>query len=387
MRKSFLLFLSSVIAATALPAVDNLYMTFKYGLSDLSGGLSFNQNTFGLDIMSDTGGNIKPKIDFTYLMVDEGAGGVDYTLQFAANALYEGSEFYNNAMLPYAYAGLGYEYVHNSRPGFESNPYLQFAGGVEFPLFGSRNDDHKIVVEARWMQMMGGESGQESEAAIFVGFRLSTGVIGFSQERAYYPTEEETRYAEIDADERPRYAPELSAREKILFSDADGDGVPDKDDRCPHTPPGTVVDEMGCPDRDRPSVWKRYEQDLKPAAHKRVTFKPLPRKRKRLTLLFDSDSTHISKEGRRKIRQLVKELNRRGYRYITVEGYTDNSGTMSQNVALSKKRAEQVKALMIRYGIDSRKITAVGKGALNPIADNDVPEGRALNRRIEVVYE
>jgi outer membrane protein OmpA-like peptidoglycan-associated protein len=383
MKKSFFLLLSSVVAAHA---IDNLFMTFKYGPTDLSGGLSFNKHTFGIDIMSDTGGNIKPKIDLGYLLVDEGGEGVDYTLQFSANALYEGSEFYYDSVLPYAYAGVGYEYVHNSRPGFDSNPYLQIAGGVEFPLFGSSNDDHKIVAEARWMQMMGGDSGQESEAAIFVGFRFSTGAIGFSENSSTYRSYEEERYAEIDADERPKYAPELAAKERILFSDADGDGIPDKDDKCPHTPPGTVVDEMGCPDHVVKSAWKSYKKGTR-SPKKHVTFKPLPRERKRLTLPFESDSAEISPKGREQIRRFVEILNRRGYKYITVEGYTDNSGTMSQNVALSKKRAEKVRALMIQYGIDPQKITAVGKGALNPIGDNDVPEGRALNRRIEIVYE
>lgn len=386
MKKSLVLLLSSLVASTSLHAIDNLFMTFKYGPTDLSGGLSFNKHTFGLDIMTDTGGNIKPKIDFGYLLVDEGGNGVDYTLQFSANALYEGSEFYYDSVLPYAYGGLGYEYVHNSRPGFDSNPYLQLAGGIEFPLFGSRNDDYKMIAEARWMQMMGGENGQESEATIFIGFRFSTGAIGFSESGSSYTSYEEERYAEIDADEKPKYAPELAAKERILFSDADGDGIPDKDDKCPHTPPGTVVDEMGCPDSAKPAAWKSYEKRVQPAK-KSVTFKPLPRKRKRMTLLFESDATDITPKGREQIRQLVQELNRRGYKYITVEGYTDNSGTMAQNVALSKKRAEKVKALMIQYGIDAQKITAVGKGALNPIADNDVPEGRALNRRIEIVYE
>lgn len=375
MKKSLLLPLAGLLWSTGLYAIDNLMMTFKYGPSDLAGNLSFNKHTFGVDFTIDTAGNLKPKMDLAYLMVDEKNGGVDYTMQFSANALFEGSEFYAGSVLPYLYGGVGYEYVHNERPGFESSPYLQAAAGLEFPFSGFVNENFKWITEARWMEMVGGNGGQENEATIFFGFRIGTGSLGFHKNE--YSNESEKSYAEFEGIQTP----ELT-QERSLFSDTDGDGVADKDDKCPHTPPGAVVDEMGCSDRGTRPAWKSRKQ-----RKKSVTFQPLPHQTKTLTGLFESDSARVSTEGKEQIRNLVRWLNKRGYRFITVEGYTDNSGTFAQNVALSKKRAEAVKNLMIQYGIDSQKIAAVGKGALNPIASNDRPEGRALNRRIEVVYE
>ena len=389
MHKKLSLIGLSLLSALQLHAIDNLMTTLKYGPTDLAGTLSFNKHTFGIDFTVDTADNLKPKFDLGYLLVDEGSGGVDYTLQFAADLLYESSEIYYGRLLPYAYGGIGYEYVHHERAGFESAPYLQIAGGVEMPMFGSENDDFKLIAEARWMQMVGSGGGQESEATIFVGVRIATGAIGFQREEAYIP-EEQQRYAELEADEKPRYAPELT-QEHVVFSDADGDGVPDKDDQCPHTIEGAVVDQFGCADGQRGAVWHKPQhtpvQQVRTPKRTHPVFRPLPRQRKVMTALFESDSTTISKSGREKLRHLVEQLNREGYRYITVEGYTDNSGTFAQNMALSKKRARKVRDLMVQYGIDPEKITAVGKGALNPIADNDVPEGRALNRRIELVFE
>ena len=387
MNKRLTLLGLSLLTTLHLHAVENMMMTFKYGLTDLDGSLSLNKNTFGFDLTLDTAGNLKPKFDFTYLSVDESGNGVDYTLQFAVNALYEGSEVYYDSILPYAYAGIGYEYVNNDRPAFESAPYVQFAGGLEFPFFGYENDDYKIVTEARWMQMIASSGGQDSEVALFIGFRISTGALssGYRGTLASYDYEGNANYVELEEDDLPKNAPEL-VKEHIVFSDADGDGVADKDDQCPHTPRGTVVDIKGCPIGRSP--WKKgtYHPPAK-VEKKRVTFQPLPKRREVLQIKFDSNSANITSESRKKIRKLVERLNRRGYKYITIEGYTDNSGLPSQNLQLSQKRAESVKSLMVQYGIDSERITAVGKGELNPIADNDVPEGRALNRRIEIVIE
>ena len=380
MKRRVLLPLAGLLCTTGLLALDNLMLTFKYGPTDLAGNLSFNKHTLGLDFTIDTASNLKPRIDMSYLLVDEQNGGVDFTLQFSANALYEGSEYYGGSILPYLYGGLGYEYVHNERPGFESSPYVQAAVGLEFPFFGYRNEDFKWITEVRWMQMVGGNGGQESEAAIFAGFRIGTGGLGVHE--SDYSENRESSYAEFEGVQTP----ELVAQ-RALFSDTDGDGVADKDDKCPHTPRGEVVDEMGCSDQDRALSAHRPRPMADRQRKKKVTFQPLPNQRKLLTGLFESDSTKLSPAGRKKILDFVKWINKRGYRFITVEGYTDNSGTYAQNVALSKKRAEVVKKLMIQYGIDSQKIAAVGKGSLNPIASNDLPQGRALNRRIEIVFE
>jgi len=69
---------------------------------------------------------------------------------------------------------------------------------------------------------------------------------------------------------------------------------------------------------------------------------------------------------------------------MRVTGYTDNVGGADANAALSLARAQQVVDVISAYGISPKRFEADGKGAANPVASNDTPEGRQLNRRIDV---
>jgi outer membrane protein OmpA-like peptidoglycan-associated protein len=71
---------------------------------------------------------------------------------------------------------------------------------------------------------------------------------------------------------------------------------------------------------------------------------------------------------------------------IAVVGHTDNVGSHKANMDLSKSRADAVVAeLVSSYGVDSSRLFAAGAGFLSPIASNKTEEGRALNRRVELV--
>ncbi len=71
---------------------------------------------------------------------------------------------------------------------------------------------------------------------------------------------------------------------------------------------------------------------------------------------------------------------------LTVEGHTDNAGDAAANQALSQARAEAVKqALVTTYGVDAVRLEGRGYGASRPAAPNATPEGRAANRRVELV--
>ena len=70
---------------------------------------------------------------------------------------------------------------------------------------------------------------------------------------------------------------------------------------------------------------------------------------------------------------------------IVVEGYTDSQGSQASNMTLSQRRAESVRAFLVSRGVAADLIRAVGYGPAQPIADNKSPEGRANNRRVEIV--
>ena len=69
---------------------------------------------------------------------------------------------------------------------------------------------------------------------------------------------------------------------------------------------------------------------------------------------------------------------------VTVTGHTDNVGKPANNLKLSQARADNIKTMLVMKGIAADRITAIGKGDKDPIADNKTKEGRAKNRRIEI---
>jgi outer membrane protein OmpA-like peptidoglycan-associated protein len=70
---------------------------------------------------------------------------------------------------------------------------------------------------------------------------------------------------------------------------------------------------------------------------------------------------------------------------VRIESYTDNVGEAESNLALSLSRSEAVKSLLVAKGVDGARLTTAGLGSENPIASNDTEEGRAKNRRTDIV--
>ena len=102
-------------------------------------------------------------------------------------------------------------------------------------------------------------------------------------------------------------------------------------------------------------------------------------------LNFASGSATISGTSGGEVDNLAAILNAYTDVKVSVEGYTDSKGNADSNQALSQKRADAVKARLITKGIAANRISTKGFGAANPVATNDTAEGRAQNRRIEVV--
>jgi outer membrane protein OmpA-like peptidoglycan-associated protein len=70
-----------------------------------------------------------------------------------------------------------------------------------------------------------------------------------------------------------------------------------------------------------------------------------------------------------------------------VEGHTDSQGTDAHNLDLSQRRAESVRAALLARGYDASRVQAVGIGEARPVADNNTAEGRANNRRVEIIIQ
>src|SRR3954471_1135910 len=103
-------------------------------------------------------------------------------------------------------------------------------------------------------------------------------------------------------------------------------------------------------------------------------------------VLFVTGKSELLPAARDQLDQVATALKDQGdLKPMVVEGYTDSVGSDATNLKLSKDRAESVCAYLVSKGVPSDKITSVGKGKANPVASNDTPEGRANNRRVEII--
>src|SRR6476619_8424190 len=101
-------------------------------------------------------------------------------------------------------------------------------------------------------------------------------------------------------------------------------------------------------------------------------------------ILFDFNSSSLRGESQQTLRDLASNFRNYPDEQVTVEGHTDSVGTPSYNQTLSEQRASAVSGYLIDQGVPSSRITSIGYGETRPKASNDTPEGRQLNRRVEI---
>lgn len=102
-------------------------------------------------------------------------------------------------------------------------------------------------------------------------------------------------------------------------------------------------------------------------------------------VLFDTGRSELKSGAARKLDQLAQFLRSHPGRRVQVDGFTDSVGSDALNESLSQHRAESVKSELVSRGIDPAMIGVQGYGKAFPVAGNDAPSGRQLNRRVEVV--
>jgi outer membrane protein OmpA-like peptidoglycan-associated protein len=105
------------------------------------------------------------------------------------------------------------------------------------------------------------------------------------------------------------------------------------------------------------------------------------------SVLFRSDESTLLPEAQTKLGQVTEALLATKDRKILIEGHTDSQGSDADNLGLSQRRADAVRTFLISRGYDATRIRAVGIGEARPLADNTSPEGRANNRRVEIIVE
>jgi outer membrane protein OmpA-like peptidoglycan-associated protein len=222
-------------------------------------------------------------------------------------------------------------------------------------------------------------------------------------------------------DKCPNTKPGMKVDENGCVIDSDNDGVPDEIDKCPNTPPGMKVNEYGCPDTDNDGVYddmdkcpetpagapvdatgcpkdsdgdgvpdykdecpntpKGQQVDDKGCATKKDTVK--------VTLSgdtnFEFNKAELLPNAYPILNKVAESLKSDQNAKLRIEGYTDAIGSDSYNMELSRKRAQAVADYLISQGISSSRLQVVPMGESNPVATNKTAEGRAMNRRVEII--
>lgn len=101
-------------------------------------------------------------------------------------------------------------------------------------------------------------------------------------------------------------------------------------------------------------------------------------------VLFELDRAELLPSSYKELNVLLQLLKKNRKYSVTIIGHTDDQGGEEYNLRLSRERAKAVLEYLVNQGIDPSRLTSVGKGKSDPVADNSTEEGRALNRRTEI---
>jgi OOP family OmpA-OmpF porin len=175
--------------------------------------------------------------------------------------------------------------------------------------------------------------------------------------------------------------------------DSDSDGVVDGDDMCPGTPVGTEVDATGCAEKDSDNDGVLDKRDACPdtPAGAKVDDQGCAEKltvevRENLYIAFPSNSSAVPDESVKELENIAVLMKEYPTTELQVFGHTDSRGSASYNMQLSDARASAVrKVLSSEYSISLSRINSQGMGETAPVATNETSEGRAQNRRVELV--
>jgi outer membrane protein OmpA-like peptidoglycan-associated protein len=175
--------------------------------------------------------------------------------------------------------------------------------------------------------------------------------------------------------------------------DADGDLIVDKDDRCPKE--AGPKKYTGCPDPDQDTVanYPGDEGDRCPKipgdpAYGGCPAPPTPEALARFSgvipgITFEKDKAVIRSKSFKVLDEAADALSKYAHVIVLIEGHTSSEGGDDHNLDLSRRRAESVKAYLVKKGVDASRLETQGFGKTRPIASNEAKAGREQNRRIE----
>lgn len=261
-----------------------------------------------------------------------------------------------SGLRPYALLGLGTARSH--RDGSNSGNGLDFKTGLGVQSLFTDRLSGRFEAIYRYTQDNDSIPTDDNYADFVANFGL---VVALGERTSAPMVSEEARDLGTPMAEEPAQMAEEPMAEEPMLDDDDRDGVKNADDKCPKTPSGEMVSKStGCPVEE--------VIDLR-------------------GVNFDFDKCTLRSDAVAILNNAVDVLKGNDI-VVAVEGHTDSVGSDAYNQKLSECRANVVKTYLDNNGVAAGKISgSSGSGESKPIASNETDEGRAQNRRTELVRE
>lgn len=312
-----------------------------------------------------------------------------------ANFLVSPASWSNGTLSPYVLVGVGQQdldYIIST-----TDTVMNLGGGVLYAL----NNDLSLRGEVRAIH---NSDKSFQDYLVLTGLQYSFGQEQVVQSAVYVPYVEPVIApvdtdgdGVVDANDRCPNTPtawEVGADGCPL--DSDKDRVPNSIDECPNTPSGMQVGANGCPlDEDKDGVTDAKDKCPGTAINvivdengcaKTVTKEVKEAITEQINIVFDTNKAIIKPEFKGEVAKIADLAKANSNAFITIQGHTDSSGNPAKNKALSLERAKAVMNMLISdYGIAATRVSAVGFGSSQPVADNTTVEGKAKNRRVIAV--
>lgn len=317
-----------------------------------------------------------------------------------ANFLVSPASWSNGTLSPYVLVGVGQQDFDGMMGGAKistTDTVMNLGGGVFYAL----NNDLSLRGEVRAIH----NSDQSlQDYLLLTGLQYSFGQEQVAQPTVYVPYVEPVITpvdtdgdGVVDANDRCPNTPtgwEVGVDGCPL--DTDKDRVPNSIDECPNTPLGMQVGANGCPlDEDKDGVTDSKDKCPGTALNvvvdengcaKTVTKEVKEAISAEVKIVFDTNKAIIKPEFKGEVAKIADLAKANGNAFITIQGHTDSSGNPAKNKVLSLERAKAVMNMLISdYGIAATRVSAVGFGSSQPVADNKTVEGKAKNRRVIAV--